>query len=80
MKSKHPEQNEKSMTERGMEHSTEGKVDKVKGRLKDAAGGLTGDGRLQAEGKVDQLKGNAKDAIGKVERKLGENDSRYDEP
>jgi uncharacterized protein YjbJ (UPF0337 family) len=37
----------------------------VKGALKDAAGGLTGDERLQAEGKLDK-------AVGKVQQKVGE--------
>ena len=59
------------LMEQGARHSLEGKGDTLKGRLKDAAGGLTGDGSLQAEGKIDQLKGKAKDAIGKVERDLG---------
>lgn len=76
MKSEHTD---KSMTQRGMEHSIEGKADKVKGRLKDAAGGLTGDTGLQAHGKMDQLKGKAKDTIGKVERKM-DPDARRDEP
>jgi len=70
---------DKSMTERGMEHSIQGKTDQVKGRLKDAAGGLTGDTGLQAHGKVDQLKGKAKDALGKAERKMDPN-VRPDEP
>ena len=43
----------------------------AKGRVKDAVGGLTGDGRLQLEGKLDQAKGKVQDAVGKVERKLG---------
>ncbi len=39
--------------------------------MKDAVGGLTGNGRLQFEGKMDQAKGKIQDAVGKVERKLG---------
>lgn len=38
-----------------------GAVDQVKGRVKDAAGGLSGDIGLQAEGKVDQLAGLARE-------------------
>lgn len=34
-------------------------LDEAKGRVKDAAGGLTGDAKMQAEGKVDQLSGMA---------------------
>jgi len=37
----------------------EGLLDEAKGRVKDAAGGLTGDAKTQAEGKVDQLSGMA---------------------
>lgn len=37
----------------------EGLLDEAKGRIKDAAGGLTGDAGLQAEGKIDQLSGMA---------------------
>ena len=61
------------LTSKGINHSAEGKTDNLKGKVKDAAGGLTGDSSLQAEGKVDQLKGKAKDALGKVERKIDRN-------
>jgi len=61
---------DRTLEERGIEHSAEGKTDHLKGHLKDAVGGLTGDSSLQAEGKADQLKGKAKDTLGKVERKL----------
>jgi uncharacterized protein YjbJ (UPF0337 family) len=54
-----------------MRDSVEGKVEGGQGRVKDAVGGLTGDGSLQVEGKVDQAKGRIQDAVGKVERKLG---------
>jgi len=37
--------------------------DEAKGRVKEAAGDLTGDKDLQREGKVDQAEGKAKDAI-----------------
>lgn len=40
--------------------------DEAKGRVKEAAGDLTGDKDLQREGKVDQASGKAKDAIDKV--------------
>jgi uncharacterized protein YjbJ (UPF0337 family) len=39
-----------------------GKVDKAKGRVKEAAGALTGDRRLKREGKLDQAAGGVKDA------------------
>jgi uncharacterized protein YjbJ (UPF0337 family) len=59
------------LTRKGIENSTEGKIDHAKGHLKDAVGGLTGDKSLQAEGKIDQLKGKAKDKIGEVQRDAG---------
>lgn len=60
----------KSLGEFGVEDSAKGKGNDLKGRIKDAAGGLTGDESLQAEGKLDRLKGKAQDTLGKVERKL----------
>jgi len=40
-----------------------GKTDKTKGRIKEAAGALTGDESLKREGKLDQLVGNVKEAV-----------------
>jgi uncharacterized protein YjbJ (UPF0337 family) len=58
----------RSLTDRGLENSAEGKAEHLKGHVKDAIGGLTGDSSLQAEGKMDQLKGKVKDTLGKVQR------------
>jgi uncharacterized protein YjbJ (UPF0337 family) len=41
-------------------------VDKVKGRVKEAAGSLTGNKDKKAEGKADQDKGTLKDKKGAV--------------
>jgi uncharacterized protein YjbJ (UPF0337 family) len=43
---------------------TEGAVTEGVGKLKDAAGGLTGDTGTQAEGKFDQLSGKAQRQFG----------------
>jgi uncharacterized protein YjbJ (UPF0337 family) len=47
-----------------------GKLDQVKGRIKEAAGVLTDDERLKREGKLDQVvgkvKGQAEKAVDKV--------------
>ena len=43
-----------------------GKTDVVKGRIKEAAGVLTGNDKLRAEGKADQAVGKAKQAAAKV--------------
>jgi uncharacterized protein YjbJ (UPF0337 family) len=45
---------------------TEGAVDKVKGRFKEAAGAVTGDENLKAEGRADQRKGTVKEKKGKL--------------
>jgi uncharacterized protein YjbJ (UPF0337 family) len=42
---------------------TDKNIDKAKGRVKEAAGALTGDRRLKNEGRVDQAKGSAKKAV-----------------
>ena len=41
-----------------------GAVDKTKGAVKDAVGGLTGDTSLQVEGKIDKAKGAARQGVG----------------
>ncbi len=46
------------------ENQIEGTVTEGVGRLKDAAGGLTGDTGTQAEGKVDQLQGRVQSEYG----------------
>jgi uncharacterized protein YjbJ (UPF0337 family) len=43
-----------------------GKTDVVKGRIKEAAGALTGNDELREEGKTDQAVGKAKQAAAKV--------------
>jgi uncharacterized protein YjbJ (UPF0337 family) len=43
-----------------------GAANKASGSVKDAAGGLTGDERLQAEGKVQKAQGAVQEAVGKV--------------
>jgi uncharacterized protein YjbJ (UPF0337 family) len=71
---------DKDLRDQGYRDSAEGKSDKFKGRIKDAAGGLTGDSSLQAEGKIDQMKGKVEDTMGKLERKLDRSsDSELDD-
>jgi len=43
-----------------------GKSDEVKGRLKEAAGALTGDKSLKRKGKVEQAVGKTKQKIEKL--------------
>ena len=47
-----------------------GEADKVKGRVKQAAGDLTDDKDLKREGKVDEAAGKVKDAVDTVKDKL----------
>jgi uncharacterized protein YjbJ (UPF0337 family) len=47
-----------------------GKTDVVKGRIKEAAGALTGNDKLREEGKVDQAVGKTKQAAQKVVDKV----------
>lgn len=41
-----------------------GMGDQAKGAVKDAAGKVTGDTKLQAEGKMDKAKGEVESAVG----------------
>jgi uncharacterized protein YjbJ (UPF0337 family) len=47
-----------------------GKTDVVKGRIKEAAGALTGNDKLREEGKVDQAVGKGKQDARKVADKV----------
>ena len=44
----------------------EGAGKQVKGAIKDAAGKVTGDRKLQAEGKADKLVGKVQNEVGKA--------------
>ncbi len=48
----------------------DGSADEYKGRVKEAAGDLTGDQELKDEGKVDRATGKVKDAVGGAADKL----------
>ena len=47
-----------------------GKSDVLKGRVKEAAGALTGDKKLKREGKMDQAVGKTKSLVEKVVEKV----------
>jgi len=49
-----------------------GTGDKVKGRIKEAAGALAGDEKLKNEGKADQLVGKVKNSVERVVEKAKE--------
>jgi uncharacterized protein YjbJ (UPF0337 family) len=68
----------RDLERQGTENRVDGKTDEFKGRLKDAAGGLTNDNQMQAEGKWDKVKGKAKDAVGRAQESLGREEKRSD--
>ena len=43
-----------------------GRTDELKGRVKEAAGALTGDAKLKREGQLDQAVGKVKQATDKM--------------
>ena len=45
---------------------TDKNIDKSKGRVKEAAGALSGDRSLKNRGRADQAKGSVKNAVDKV--------------
>ena len=48
-----------------MDHDRiKGAANQAKGQIKETAGKLTGDAKLQAEGKADKLKGKIQNAVG----------------
>jgi uncharacterized protein YjbJ (UPF0337 family) len=47
-----------------------GETDKAKGRVKEAAGDLSGDRSLKNEGKVDRASGGVKDKVGDAADKV----------
>lgn len=49
-----------------------GKVDKTKGRAKQATGDLTGSDRLRGRGMADEAKGSLEETGGRARRKVGD--------
>lgn len=49
-----------------------GKVDRLKGNIKESVGKATDDQRLQDEGVADQAAGNVQEGFGKARRKVGD--------
>ncbi len=49
---------------------SDGNADTTKGRVKQAAGDLTGDRDLHREGKVDEAAGKAKEKVGDAAEKV----------
>jgi uncharacterized protein YjbJ (UPF0337 family) len=47
-----------------------GKMDQIKGRIKEATGVITDDDRLKREGKLDQVVGKVKEKAAKAAEKM----------
>jgi len=57
-----------------MDHDRiKGAANQAKGSMKEAAGKITGDAKLQAEGKADKLKGKVQNAVGGLKDSIREN-------
>ena len=54
-----------------------GSADQAKGAVKDAAGKVTGDTKLQAEGKADKVKGKIENAVGGAKDSMREQMNRH---
>ena len=50
----------------------DGKATNAKGKMKEAAGDLTGNDRLREEGAADQAMGKTEETFGKAKRKVGD--------
>lgn len=55
-----------------MKQESRGKLTKLKGRVKEATGVLTGDKKLESEGAQDRAAGAVQESVGKARRKVGE--------
>jgi len=49
---------------------TSGRSDEIKGRVKEAAGAISGDKKLKREGKIDQAAGKLKERVDKAVDKV----------
>ena len=54
------------------EDRIKGSASDIGGKVKDAAGGLLGDNKMQAEGKADQVSGQLQNAYGSAKDALSE--------
>lgn len=55
-----------------MKQESRGKLTKLKGRVKEAAGVLTGDRKLERQGAQERAAGAVQESVGKARRKVGE--------
>ena len=58
----------------GKEHEIEGKLDQLKGAVKEGFGALTGDRSTEIEGKGERAKGKIQEEYGKIKSDLTNDD------
>jgi uncharacterized protein YjbJ (UPF0337 family) len=56
-----------------------GKVENLKGRVKEAGGALTGDKNTQAEGMADRIKGAAREKLGDAKHAIAREVEKSDD-
>jgi uncharacterized protein YjbJ (UPF0337 family) len=52
-------------------HQARGKLENLKGKIKEVAGIVTGQRKLEGEGKNQKLTGKAQEKLGQVEKVIG---------
>ena len=62
-----------------LKREIKGKMDNLKGRVKEAIGSLSGNKETQAEGTVERAAGAATEKVAEVERKVGAGQRRDSE-
>ena len=62
----------------GKEHEAEGKLDQMKGSVKEGFGALTGDRSTEAEGKMDRAKGKLQEKYGEVKSDITDRNNDVD--
>lgn len=59
----------------GKEHVEEGKLDQIKGAVKEGFGALTGNRSMEGEGKGERLKGTVQEEYGKIKSDITDEDA-----
>ncbi|HKV83487.1 MAG TPA: CsbD family protein [Ktedonobacterales bacterium] len=60
------------LKERGAKNNAKGGLDKLTGKVQEAAGNLTGNDSMAAKGKMKQMKGGAEQGLGNAENTAGD--------
>lgn len=60
------------LKERGAKNNAKGGMDKLTGKVQEAAGKLTGNDNMEAKGKMKQMKGGAERGLGNAEDTAGD--------